>query len=276
MFTVFKWIGTALAFWGVLLVLAFVFQRRLIYVPPRANLQAVQEMAAQWGFEPWVNEHQAYAGIRGKAFGRPRGTVILFHGNAELAIGMADLALFLRQNGFDTFVPEYPGYPGVPGPPSIKRIQTHLKQQATELEDTVQKPVILLGRSLGAAAALSVVSEWKPQALVLISPFDRLVSVAKTHYFYFFPQVLLRERWDNIQASQTLSLPWLAIHGQNDWIIPLALGRALHEAYPGPTKFFHVIPNAGHNDLYQGAALAEVQRLILEFLNRMDGIFGND
>ncbi len=56
-----------------------------------------------------------------------------------------------------------------------------------------------------------------------------------------------------------LTLPKLMIHGDQDDIIPLALGRQVFEAAP-PPKAFYLIEGAGHNNTYQIGGAAYFQR----------------
>lgn len=42
----------------------------------------------------------------------------------------------------------------------------------------------------------------------------------------------------------------LFIHGERDSAIPVSMAEALYAKAPGP-RFFHVVPEADHNDTYQ-------------------------
>jgi hypothetical protein len=55
-------------------------------------------------------------------------------------------------------------------------------------------------------------------------------------------------------------MPLLAIHGEQDELIPFADGRALFEAAPEP-KAWYPIPDAGHNDTYLVGGDAYFRRL---------------
>jgi hypothetical protein len=55
--------------------------------------------------------------------------------------------------------------------------------------------------------------------------------------------------YDNLALIPRLPIPVLIIHGQNDEIIPLAMGQRLFAAAPEP-KELYIIPRAHHNDTY--------------------------
>jgi pimeloyl-ACP methyl ester carboxylesterase len=54
-------------------------------------------------------------------------------------------------------------------------------------------------------------------------------------------------RLDSLEAIAELQSPVLVIHGDVDRIVPLELGRRLHDAAPEPRQF-EIIRGAGHND----------------------------
>ena len=44
-------------------------------------------------------------------------------------------------------------------------------------------------------------------------------------------------------------VPILALHGEEDDIAPIALGRGLYDALPAPRKRWVNLPDTGHNDV---------------------------
>ena len=55
-------------------------------------------------------------------------------------------------------------------------------------------------------------------------------------------------------------MPLLAIHGEQDELIPLAEGQALFEAAPEPKTWYPIL-GAGHNDTYHVGGEAYFLRL---------------
>jgi fermentation-respiration switch protein FrsA (DUF1100 family) len=71
---------------------------------------------------------------------------------------------------------------------------------------------------------------------------------------------LLGAEFTLIDRLPHLSLPKLIIHGDQDDIIPLELGRQVFEAAK-PPKFFYAIPGADHNNTYLVGGAAYFRRL---------------
>ena len=55
--------------------------------------------------------------------------------------------------------------------------------------------------------------------------------------------------------------PILVIHGTNDSVIPIALGKALFDAAPEP-KQMAVIQGAGHSDIYAFGAFPRLEEFL--------------
>ena len=84
-------------------------------------------------------------------------------------------------------------------------------------------------------------------AAVLVSPFDSLTAIGKTHYPWLPVSLLLRHRFDALPDAQRCTMPLLAIVGGSDSIIPPERSHALFDAWAGP-KTWQLVPGADHND----------------------------
>jgi hypothetical protein len=72
-----------------------------------------------------------------------------------------------------------------------------------------------------------------PEKIVLVVPFDSLVKVG-SHHFPFLPvQLMLRDRWNNVEALRHYRGPVEIFGAKNDTIIPIAHARALANQVPG-------------------------------------------
>src|SRR5438132_1512646 len=83
---------------------------------------------------------------------------------------------------------------------------------------------------------------------VLVSPFDSMTAIGKTHYPFLPVSLLLRHRFDALPDAKRNQMPLLAIVGESDSIIPPERSRVLFDAWAGP-KIWQVVPRADHNDL---------------------------
>jgi len=59
----------------------------------------------------------------------------------------------------------------------------------------------------------------------------------------------MRSEFDSEEKIRTIRIPTLFIHGDQDSIIPISLGRKLFNAANEP-KQFHTILGADHNDIF--------------------------
>lgn len=243
-----KWSLLLVGGWLCFLGLGYVFQRKLIYFPPNMTTSFLDDLARDNGFSIWKSQ-----GTEGERYGyirrpqSPRGTVVFFHGNAEHTLNQLDFACqFDGHDRWTLALLEYPGYPGMGGTAS----ENAIKRLATEAVRTLasERPLVLVGRSLGAAVAVTVAHDASPDVLILLSPFSSLADVAKAHYPMFFPQLILTERWDNQKALKKVRCPILFIHGKDDQVVPQKLGRKLYDSYSGK-KGFVELQGLGHNDL---------------------------
>lgn len=197
-------------------------------------------------------------------------TLIFFHGNGE---NLATLGWggFLEQLGAlcpATLVVDYPGYGRSPGPPSEAALHAAADAAlAFAYAQRPSRPVVLWGWSLGAAVAIPLAGRSGGQVagLVAASPWTTLEDVAAAHFPRFLVRLLLRERYDSLQAAAAVRAPALVLHGQRDGIIPAEQGRRIAAALGGSTRHVEV-PGAGHNDLLAHPLVwREVTNFVAEF-----------
>lgn len=181
--------------------------------------------------------------IEGSA-GKP--LVIYFGGNAEDVSWMIEDARS-RVPGTGWLLVSYPGYGGSDGSPSEAAITADaLRWYDHAVKQLGATKVIVFGRSLGSGAAVFLASERKVSSVVLISPFDSLVEVAKHHYPYLPVRLMLRHPFDSIDRAPKLAMPLLCIAATADEVIPLAHSRRLYEAWAGPKQWL-ALEGADHN-----------------------------
>ncbi|MEO0617480.1 MAG: alpha/beta family hydrolase, partial [Pseudomonadota bacterium] len=111
------------------------------------------------------------------------------------------------------------------------------------------KPIVLYGRSLGAAFATRLATEVDPDLLVLVSPFESMVTMAQSRY-PFVPEQILRYPFRNDAHIAEVSTPILLVHGNRDRFIPISHSEALLERAESPAELL-VIEGAGHGDIHR-------------------------
>ncbi|MBK6336533.1 MAG: hypothetical protein IPF60_12450 [Betaproteobacteria bacterium] len=90
------------------------------------------------------------------------------------------------------------------------------------------------GRSLGTGVAVKLGAARPLAGLILVSPFDSLVALGRTHYPWLPVSALLRHRFDAAAEAPRIAAPLLAIVADRDSIIPNERSQALYDAWAGP------------------------------------------
>lgn len=219
-------------------------QDRLLYFPARAT---VAELSVG-GLQPWPAEAE-FRGLLAMPPGAVRGTAIVFHGNAGHAGHRGFYAAALTRLGLRVILAEYPGYgarDGELGEASLVADAALTLERAFSLYGA---PLLVIGESLGAGVAAAAAARQRDQVagLWLITPWDRLHSVAAFHYPWLPVGWLLRDRYDSAAHLAQFGRQILVTVAERDDIVPARFGKALYEALAEPRRLM-VLPGAGHND----------------------------
>src|SRR6266567_394842 len=185
--------------------------------------------------------------VKGSA--APAPTVVAFGGKAEeVSWTLAD-PRWPRE--WTIVAVNYRGYgasEGAPGEPALTADALAIYDAVVRREDIDPRRIVVFGRSLGTAIAAHLAAERPVAGAVLVSPFDSMTAIGKTHYPFLPVSLLLRHRFDALPDAKRNTMPLLAIVGESDSIIPPERSRALFDAWAG-AKIWRVVPRADHNDL---------------------------
>jgi fermentation-respiration switch protein FrsA (DUF1100 family) len=229
------------------LILAYFFQRRLLYFPSA-------EPAVIPALPRYHDLHEvdltAADGVPLKAWhwpGRRPLTFLVFHGNAGHREHRLSWLERLRETGAGIFILDYRGYGGSGGSPSEDGLYRDAEAAAAWLEAKAISPVVYVGESLGAAVAVELALKRPPEAIILQSAFTSAGAVGQSAYPFLPVVLMIRDRFDTISKIGRISCPVMVIHGGMDSLIPLSMGRTLFEAVPGRKEWYEVA-GADHND----------------------------
>ena len=243
------------ALYAALCLLVFLFQRSFIYFPTGL---------ADPG-EGSVRTLQAEGEIQ-KVSVRPREgseALIYFGGNAEdvtrtlgpFSEAFPDAAIYMLH---------YRGYGGSSGRPA----EQALHQDADALFRMVREEharVTVVGRSLGSAVAVRLAAGEPVVRLVLVTPFDSIVNVAKSKFPFLPFGLLLRERFESWRHAPEIHVPTTIVVAGDDEVIPRESSDALFLAFPPGIAEMVIIPGTGHNTIsaspdYMAAIRGGLQR----------------
>ncbi len=252
----------ALSYGGLLLFLAGC-QRHMIYFPSKESSETLGRLAGPAGFEAWLHPDGhplGWKALAAPASPKPANRLLVFHGNAGFALhrsyfrdGFAALA---KGALWEVHILEYPGYGARPGSPG----ETHFAQAGQEALTTLwqedQRPVYLLGESIGSGVASRLAGEFpdRVSGVLLITPFTRLADVGAHHYPFLPVRMILRDSYDSAADLREFPGPIAILLAGRDEIIPAAIGRRLHDGITGIKRLW-VQPEATHNSIdYHPAA----------------------
>ena len=199
------------------------FPNELLYIPRSKNVQ-----------------HPAIPCLYLK---HPKGAsrlLIYFHGNAEdIGLGhelLDHLRLTLTAH---VLAVEYPGY-GIYNNSSAS--EARVVEDAEEVFDYLTgqagwppQQLLVFGRSIGTGPASWLGAHRNPGALVLMSGYSSIRSVAK-HIVGRFLMYCVKDQFRNIDLMQKVTCPTFLVHGQKDDLIPCEESQVLYEACNGPCR----------------------------------------
>jgi len=190
--------------------------------------------------------------------------VLYFGGNAEEVSNKIEYFNYLGITNY--LLVNYRSYGESTGFPN----EANLKKDALTLYDYLRtekqipaERIVLFGTSLGSGIATYVASQRAVSKVILNTPYDSIVNVAKQRMPYLPINSLAHQRFDSIALAPSITAPLLCLIAQDDQVIPPAHAQALCAKWRGEVTE-RVIPNVGHNTILQH----EVTKLkIWEFIN---------
>ncbi len=191
--------------------------------------------------------------------------VVYYHGNAGHIGHRALKAQHFIDKGMGVLLIDYRGFGGNPGSPSEKGFYQDGRAAIRFLEqkEYAISQFVIYGESIGSGVATQMALEIQPRYLILEAPFSSAVDVARKRYFFLPVDFLMKDRYDNADKIADIRTSLLVVHGDEDSVIPIELGRKLFERAQHPKEFITI--NGGHhNDLYDHHA----GHVIVEWLEK--------
>jgi hypothetical protein len=233
-------------------------QERLVWQPPGRR---------RWGRAPNAGRIDYVAADGQPLFAwvvapdrAPAGTLLAFHGNAELAAWSVPWAREVaRRTGWAVVLPEYRGYAGLGGASSYEGARLDAEAALAAARGSgLGAPLALYGHSLGSAVAAELAEALDtagspPATLLLESPFTSVRAMARLGHSALLDRLwerVARVRFETAARVASLRAPVAVAHGLVDLVVPARMGIAVHGAamHPGPLL---LLPTAGHNDVVE-------------------------
>ncbi|MFT3714180.1 MAG: alpha/beta fold hydrolase [Archangium sp.] len=193
--------------------------------------------------EPGIRLH-ARTHLNATAFA----TLVFFHGNGETVGDYDELAARFTALGLEVVFFDYRGYGQSNGVPTLRALYADAVKCIATVERT--RPVVLFGRSLGAAASAELAGrDGLIDGLVLESGGSNLAALVARRGFP--PYTLSDEErgvFDPVVKLSRCRVPALVLHGRNDDLILPREAEAAFAALASQDKQLVFVPG-GHNDL---------------------------
>lgn len=228
-------------------LLMFLLQRRLIYFP-NLNTPSAESLAREH-LKLWPDAENYCALVSMAPPRRPKGTVVVFHGNNSLAVERGYYVRALERLGYRTVLAEYPVYGGRNGKLSETEFVSDAKETLRRVHAEFGGPVFVIGESLGTGVATAVAADASlPVAgLILITPFDSISALAQTLYWFLPARWLVWDKFDSVANLQCFKGPVAVLMAERDNVVPKQHTMGLYDSFMGPKKLW-CFENANHTN----------------------------
>ena len=185
--------------------------------------------------------------------------ILFFHGNGEVVSDYDDIGPRYNAKGMSLLAVDYRGYGRSSGTPTASNMlaDSHLvlawvKEWLANEERT--GPLVLMGRSLGSAAALELVADADPAiaGLIIESGFAYTAPLlANMGLDLASLGISEDDGFRNQHKIVEFNKPTYILHAQFDQIISLDSAETLQAQSGAQAKEFAIIPGADHNNIIE-------------------------
>jgi uncharacterized protein len=196
---------------------------------------------------------------------RPDAPVIIyFHGNGENIGDLSAVQFLTKMRTFNVslVVTDFPQFGLSTG--------ALTEQSLVDAGDAVfawtktafpNSPIIVWGRSLGAAVAVQVASHHQAdvEKLVLTHPWTSLHDLVQQLYPSLVNSISATwygaNTYDTVSVVKHLKMPTMIHHGTVDTTVPFAMGQTVANTFPPGVATFHPVPGKSHNDIFEAQSI---------------------
>jgi fermentation-respiration switch protein FrsA (DUF1100 family) len=214
-----------------------------------------------------VKPASASSRLPGKPSGLDLPVLLFLHGNAGNVTDRYESIKELIKIPACVFIIDYRGYGKSEGSPSETGLYGDAQAAWNFLTvglGTSPGQVILYGESLGGAVAIELAARENPGGLIVQSSFTSMPDMV-SRIAPGFPRFLLHTRMNSLDRIKNTRCPKLFVHGTNDELVPLEMGRHLYAASAEPREFY-AVQGGGHNDVFDTGGHSYLEKL-REFVN---------
>lgn len=257
------------AAWAIVVAWVWLTQDRLVYFPQVGRENPATPAAAGLRFEDLRLETEDGETLAAwwvpAPAEKPRGAVLLLHGNAG---SIADRIIYLPHftaMGYGVLLIDYRGYGRSSGSPDEEGTNVDARTAWRWLSERgfAAEDIVLVGESLGGALAAELAARVQPRALLLLSTFTSVNDLGSELYPWLPVRWISRFGYDTLQGVKEYRGPVLVVHSRDDEIVPFAHGQRLQAAAGARGQLLEM--RGGHNDAFVFGKPEQVT-VVAEFL----------
>lgn len=188
-----------------------------------------------------------------------RPTLVYFHGNAgNVGFRLPLLKELFFRTKVNILAVDYRGYGLSTGKPSEKGLNNDadaVLDYVRERKDINKDKIIVFGRSLGGAVAVSLCSRRRDEVcgLIIENTYISMEQLAKDLFKVLklvgpLLPLLLKNKWDSQEKIKSVKCPILFISGLQDRVIPSRHMKTLYDSAPSNPLNVYQPMLGGHND----------------------------
>lgn len=183
----------------------------------------------------------------------PTAFVLRFYGNGQLANDIAYEAAQFSGQPIEWWGVNYPGFGGSGGPATLDRVAVAARDAYAALATKARgRPIVVIGTSMGSAAALHVAAHAQVAGLVLHNPPPLPELILRRHgwwnlWLLALPTAIqVPEALDSIENARRVTAPAVFLSSTSDRVVPTSYQDQIMRAYAGDWELL-AMPG-GHND----------------------------
>jgi len=255
-------IGVILIYLSIL-VLLFIFQRNLMYLPEENNYSGDKIKVDIEKVKINTSDNLDLLGWFHKKDLKKFKTILYFHGNAGKLENRIHKLNHFKDMEVNFLIIAWRGFSGNKGKPSERGLYIDGNSATKWLKNLGlnEKDIILYGESLGTGIATEIAQNSNFAGLILETPFTSMVDAAKNVYPYIPVGLLLKDRYENYKKIKNINIPILVMHGEADQIVPFRMGKKIYDIAKQP-KYYHFTKYDDHMMEYDENLVSELKKFI--------------
>ena len=250
--------------YGLLCLVVYYIQESMIFLPTKLPADYPYEFDSD--YEELSVVTQDLTVLNGLLFttDSSQGLIFYLHGNAGALDSWGSVAPVYNHLNYDIFILDYRGYGKSEGSiSSEQQFYNDVQMAYNELRNRYQESdIIVLGYSLGAAAAAKLATDNKPKRLILQAPYYSMLDL-KAKLYPYLPDFILKYRFETYRFLDSTKVPVTIFHGDQDEVIYYGSSLKLQEHLKATDKLI-TLPGQYHNGISDNPEYREQLKNILQ------------